>query len=251
MPDFDTFNPRDLRIKSPYGAVPSGTKVLFHLRPLRAEGFSRGRLVAKLEQRDNLHLEVEFPSCSTDFDRDVFTGTLDTGDYVGLIWYTIFLEGMDGRIRDLGTYQLTVYDDSEKVPYWYGQGMCYQIFPDRFCRTTIPNPTGMGGGRCVHQNWNDEPVYRPNEKGEIRNRDFFGGNFAGIIEKLDYLQDLGVETIYFNPIFEAAENHRYGTADYSRVDPMLGTNEDFTRLCDEAHKRGMRVMLDGVFTHTG
>ena len=251
MPDFDTFNPRDPRFKSPYGAVASGTKVLFNLRPLRAEGFSRGRLVAQLEQRDNLHLEVELPWCSTDFDRDVFTGTLDTGDYVGLIWYTIFLEGMDGRIRDLGTYQLTVYDNSETVPDWYGQGMCYQIFPDRFRRTTIPNPTGMVGGRWVHQNWNDEPVYRPNEKGEIRNRDFFGGSFAGIIEKLDYLQDLGVETIYFNPIFEAAENHRYGTADYSRVDPMLGTNEDFTLLCDEAHKRGMRVMLDGVFNHTG
>ena len=103
----------------------------------------------------------------------------------------------------------------------------------------------------MHEKWDDEPAYRPNEHGEIRNRDFFGGNFAGIIEKLDYLQKLGVETIYFNPIFEAAENHRYGTADYSRVDPMLGTNKDFTRLCDEAHKRGMRVMLDGVFNHTG
>ena len=72
-----------------------------------------------------------------------------------------------------------------------------------------------------------------------------------MIDKLDYLKSLGVETLYFNPIFEAAENHRYGTADYSRVDPMLGENEDFTRLCREAHKLGMRVMLDGVFNHTG
>jgi len=71
------------------------------------------------------------------------------------------------------------------------------------------------------------------------------------MEKLDYLKELGVETLYFNPIFEAAENHRYGTADYSRIDPMLGCNEDFSSLCDEAHKRGMRVMLDGVFNHTG
>ena len=251
MPDLETFDPRDSRFKSPYGAVPSGTKVAFTLRPLRAEGFSRGRLVAALEQRDNQHLEIELAWTSTDFDRDVFSGELDTGDYVGLIWYTLILEGMDGRTRELGTYQLTVYDGSETVPDWYGQGMCYQIFPDRFHRTKIPDPTGLVGGRWVHEKWDDEPAYRPNEHGEIRNRDFFGGNFAGIIEKLDYLQKLGVETIYFNPIFEAAENHRYGTADYSRVDPMLGTNKDFTRLCDEAHKRGMRVMLDGVFNHPG
>ena len=251
MPDLETFDPRDSRFKSPYGAVPSGTKVAFNLRPLRAEGFSRGRLIAALEQRDNQHLEIELAWTSTDFDRDVFSGELDTGDYVGLIWYTLILEGMDGRTRELGTYQLTVYDGSETVPDWYGQGMCYQIFPDRFHRTEIPDPTGLVGGRWVHEKWDDEPAYRPNEHGEIRNRDFFGGNFAGIIEKLDYLQKLGVETIYFNPIFEAAENHRYGTADYSRVDPMLGTNKDFTRLCDEAHKRGMRVMLDGVFNHTG
>ena len=251
MPDLETFDPRDSRFKSPYGAVPSGTKVAFNLRPLRAEGFSRGRLIAALEQRDNQHFEIELAWTSTDFDRDVFSGELDTGDYVGLIWYTLILEGMDGRTRELGTYQLTVYDGSETVPDWYGQGMCYQIFPDRFHRTEIPDPTGLVGGRWVHEKWDDEPAYRPNEHGEIRNRDFFGGNFAGIIEKLDYLQKLGVETIYFNPIFEAAENHRYGTADYSRVDPMLGTNKDFTRLCDEAHKRGMRVMLDGVFNHTG
>ena len=251
MPDLETFDPRDSRFKSPYGAVPSGTKVAFNLRPLRAEGFSRGRLIAALEQRDNQHLEIELAWTSTDFDRDVFSGELDTGDYVGLIWYALILEGMDGRTRELGTYQLTVYDGSETVPDWYGQGMCYQIFPDRFHRTEIPDPTGLVGGRWVHEKWDDEPAYRPNEHGEIRNRDFFGGSFAGIIEKLDYLQKLGVETIYFNPIFEAAENHRYGTADYSRVDPMLGTNKDFTRLCDEAHKRGMRVMLDGVFNHTG
>ena len=86
MPDLETFDPRDSRFKSPYGAVPSGTKVAFTLRPLRAEGFSRGRLVAALEQRDNQHLEIELAWTSTDFDRDVFSGELDTGDYVGLIW---------------------------------------------------------------------------------------------------------------------------------------------------------------------
>ena len=73
----------------------------------------------------------------------------------------------------------------------------------------------------------------------------------GVEEKLDYLHSLGVRTLYFCPIFEAAENHRYGTADYRAIDPMLGTEEDFSRLCREAHRRDMRVMLDGVFNHTG
>ncbi len=86
---------------------------------------------------------------------------------------------------------------------------------------------------------------------DICNRDFFGGDLKGVEEKLPYLAALGVETIYFCPIFEASENHRYGTADYSRIDPMLGTNEDFERLCEKAHKMGIRILLDGVFNHTG
>ena len=89
------------------------------------------------------------------------------------------------------------------------------------------------------------------ENGEIRNRDFFGGNLAGVLEKLDYLQSLGVRTLYFCPIFESDSNRRYNTADYSRIDPMLGTEEDFQALCREARRRGMRIMLDGVFNHTG
>ena len=92
---------------------------------------------------------------------------------------------------------------------------------------------------------------RPDARGEVRNRDFFGGDLKGVLEQLPYLQSLGVETLYFNPIFEAAENHRYGTADYEHVDPMLGCDADFSALCRAAHARGMRVILDGVFNHTG
>ena len=251
MRDAQIFDPRDERFKSPYGAVPAGTQVRFWVRPLRAEGYSRAVLAARFEARGDETVRIELPWTQLDGDRDVFAGTLDTGDYVGLIWYSLRLERLDGRALELGEYQLTVYDDSEEVPSWFGEGMTYQIFPDRFYRTRIPDPTGMVGGRWVHENWNDAPAFRPDERGEIRNRDFFGGNLNGVKEKLPYLKRLGVETIYFNPIFEAAENHRYGTADYEKIDPMLGTNEDFTALCDAAHKLGMRVMLDGVFNHTG
>ena len=94
-------------------------------------------------------------------------------------------------------------------------------------------------------------MYLPDEHGEIRNRDFFGGSLPGIEEKLPYLQSLGVETLYLCPIFEGPENHRYGASDYEKIDPMLGTKEDFVRLCKKAHDLGIHVMLDGVFNHTG
>jgi len=245
------YDSRDARYKTPYGAVAAGTVVQFTLRPPRAAGFSRASLEARFESRNDETLTLSMPWAGMELGQDLFHAQLDVGDYIGLVWYSFRLEGIDGRSQELGPYQLTVYDGREEVPSWFGEGMSYQIFPDRFRRSRIPNPEGMVGGRWVHQSWEEPPEYRPDQRGEIRNRDFFGGDFRGVIEKLDYLKELGVDTIYFNPIFEAAENHRYGTADYDRIDPMLGTNEDFSHLCSEAHKRGMRVMLDGVFNHTG
>ncbi len=245
------YDSRDKRYKDPYGAVPSGTSVRFALRPQRRQGFSHGVLEARFEMDGNRLQRVEMPWTGMEHGCDSFTCELNVGDYIGLVWYSFVLEGLDGRSQRLGEYQLTVYDRAEQVPGWFGEGVSYQIFPDRFFRTRIPDPTGLVGGRTVHADWAEEPDYRPDAKGEVRNRDFFGGDLAGITQKLDYLKELGVETVYLCPIFEAAENHRYGTADYSRIDPMLGTNEDFATLCDELHKRGMRLMLDGVFNHTG
>ena len=246
-----TYDSRDTQYKTPYGAAASGTQVQFTLRPPRAEGFSHASMTARFESRHDETIIVKMPWQGHDLGQDLFSVELDTTGYVGLVWYSFRLEKLNGAKQDLGPYQLTVYDGTEEVPDWFGQGATYQIFPDRFCRSRLPEPEGMVGGRWVHQSWEEFPDYRPDGRGEVRNRDFFGGDFQGVIDKLDYLKGLGVETLYFNPIFEAAENHRYGTADYGRVDPMLGTNEDFSRLCDEAHRRGMRVMLDGVFNHTG
>ena len=251
MTDTLLFDPRDERYKSPYGAVSAGTVVHFALRPERAQAFSRAALTARCESRANELVRIFLPWSGRDGERDVFAGSLPTGDYVGLIFYSFRLEGLDGRTRTLGEYQLTVYDGCEQVPAWFGEGTCYQIFPDRFRRSRIPDPGGMVGGRSVHAAWQEEPEYRPDARGEVRNRDFFGGDLKGVLEQLPYLQSLGVETLYFNPIFEAAENHRYGTADYEHVDPMLGCDADFSALCQAAHARGMRVILDGVFNHTG
>ena len=251
MTDTTIFDSRDPRCKTPFGAAASGVPVLLTLRPPRGDGWSRAFLKARFEFRGDETVTLPMPWTGLEGDRDLFSCSLDTTGYLGLVWYSFRLERLDGRVLELPERQLTVYDGAVTVPAWFGEGVTYQIFPDRFRRTDIPDPTGMVGGRSVHTGWFEEPVWRPDERGEVRNRDFFGGSLAGVVEKLDYLQSLGVETLYFCPIFEAPENHRYGTGDYEKIDPMLGTNEDFQLLCAAARAKGMRVMLDGVFNHQG
>ena len=246
------FSSRDERYKSPYGAVPCGTAVCFTLRPDPSEGFTACTLLTHDEFAD-IHTETPLIPCA-----DGFSGTYPAPDAATLVWYTFRFTRCDGTSAIWGKggygdetpYQLTVYRDAH-TPDWFGRGVTYQIFPDRFCRLEAPDPTGIFGGRWVHRNWDDAPVHRPDGDGEVRNCDFFGGSLAGITSKLDYLASLSVTTLYLNPIFAAASNHRYNTADYCRIDPLLGTEEDFRTLCTEAEKRGIRVMLDGVFNHTG
>ena len=251
MTDTPIFDSRDPRCKTPYGAVASGVPVRLTLRPWRGDGWSRAFVKARFEFRNDETVTLPMPWTGLDGDRDLFSCELDTAGYLGLVWYSFRLERLDGKCLELPERQLTVYDGTAEVPAWFGEGVTYQIFPDRFRRTSVPDPTGMVGGRSVHTGWFEEPVWRPDERGEVRNRDFFGGSLAGVVEKLDYLQSLGVETLYFCPIFEAPENHRYGTGDYEKIDPMLGTEEDFRALCDAAHALGMKIMLDGVFNHQG
>ena len=248
------FDSRNEAYKSPFGAVICGAGVTFTLRPDTAEGFSRCFLVTHAEFSD-LRQETEL---SPQADGS-FSGTYTAPLKADLVWYFFrfcrensdVLWGKNGYCSaDPVPYQLTVYAPSP-VPSWFGRGVTYQIFPDRFCRLTAPSPYGMVGHRTVHENWDDAPDFLPNARGEVTNSDFFGGSLAGITEKLDYLQSLGVTTLYLCPIFESASNHRYDTADYLHIDPMLGAEEDFRTLCTAAKDRGMHVMLDGVFNHTG
>ena len=148
------------------------------------------------------------------------------------------------------SFQLTVYARDYAPPAFLREGVMYQIFPDRFCRSRAPRYTRED--IYLHENWDEAPLalFDP-RNGDTHSRDFFGGDLQGIISKLDYLQSLHVTVLYLNPIFLARSNHRYDTGDYTRIDPMLGTQADLTRLCEEAAKRGMRVLLDGVFNHTG
>ena len=124
----------------------------------------------------------------------------------------------------------------------------YQIFPDKFARG---GATPIEDGKWLHENWNDCPEYRPDKNGKILNNDFFGGNFRGMTEKIGYLKSLHITVVYLNPIFKAFSNHRYDTGDYMQIDPLLGDENDFINFVQECEQNGIRVILDGVFNHTG
>ena len=129
----------------------------------------------------------------------------------------------EGVIGDGGLFQLTVYDENFVTPDFLKGGIMYQIFPDRFCKSGIEH-IGVPKDRVMREKWGETPFYRPDEHGHVWNNDYFGGDLKGIISKLDYIRGLGVTCIYLNPIFEAHENHRYNTANYRKIDPLLGTN---------------------------
>ncbi len=253
------FDPRCTLCKYPYGAVPCGAPVTLHVRPEGWEGFVRCTLLLR-QEFSGQDREWELPAEGWDGERQRFSLTFPAPETPELCWYAFRFTRADGSVRYLDAsgwcsepqhrWQMTVYDAASPTPGWFGEGLTYQIFPDRFRRSHLPDMAKMPWGRRLHENWDDIPDYLPDESGEYC-RDFFGGDLAGIREKLPYLRELGVETLYLCPIFEASSNHRYNTGDYRRIDPMLGTEEDFRALCAEAHALGIRVILDGVFNHNG
>ena len=253
------FDPRCTLCKYPYGAVPCGAPVTLHVRPEGWEGFVRCTLLLR-QEFSGQDREWELPAEGWDGERQRFSLTFPAPETPELCWYAFRFTRADGSVRYLDAsgwcsepqhrWQMTVYDAASPTPGWFGEGLTYQIFPDRFRRSHLPDMAKMPWGRRLHENWDDIPDYLPDEDGEYC-RDFFGGDLAGIREKLPYLRELGVETLYLCPIFEASSNHHYNTGDYRRIDPMLGTEEDFRALCAEAHALGIRVILDGVFNHNG
>lgn len=181
----------------------------------------------------------------------------------GLYWYHFELDTPWGRsfVRNVGRgvgdfapdasdFQQTVYDKNFKTPDWLKGGIIYQIFPDRFYSSGTEKHDVRPSR--VMRRWGDEPFWREEQMNGIWNNDYFGGDLKGIEEKLLYLANLGVTCIYLNPIFEANSNHRYDTADYEKIDPLLGTEDDLKSLCKTAREQyGISIILDGVFSHTG
>ena len=148
-------------------------------------------------------------------------------------------------------YQITVYRPDYHTPDWLKHGVMYQIFPDRFAKSAHYDSFAKRSD-IIHREWGDTPYWHTDQfGGSYLANDFFGGSLPGIIEKLPYLADLGITVLYLNPIFEAYSNHKYDTGDFESIDPMFGDAEAFSLLCREAEKHGIKVILDGVFNHTG
>lgn len=160
------------------------------------------------------------------------------------------------RIRRL---RLSVYQPGFRTPDWAADAVYYYVFPERFRNGDPGNDPQPGSRRYqahaieLHRRWTDVPFKPGSGDGSdaAHNNDFYGGDLAGIIEKLDHIRALGANTLYMTPVFQAASNHKYDTGDFTRIDPGFGSNADFTRLTQEAARRGIRVVVDTSLNHTG
>ncbi len=260
---FELFQSRDPFYKNPVGAVPEGTSIHFKIQIPRELLCRSARFCVRFGDNNKIETFGMFWCGMTEDQSQEFWECHFSPETRGLYHYFFEVETKRGTIQitrhhhassELNNYgnwwQQTVYAKDLETPDWPAGGVMYQIFPDRFyasgkVKRNVPKD------RWFHEDWLDEPSWRPDKNGEVTNSDYFGGDLKGIQQKLPYLQSLGVTCIYLNPIFEAHSNHRYNTADYSKIDPLLGTEADFKALCREAQKLGIHIILDGVFSHTG
>jgi cyclomaltodextrinase len=258
---FEVFDSRSPDYKSVLSPVHAGESLRFSIILGYGENCYQAFLCVWPDGGEKQLIQMEFDGHPCDgFNRYSVVFTPQTA---GLYFYTFEFEGNwrrnyitafeggKGRISpDGGAFQLTVCERDFVTPDWAKHGVMYQIFPDRFfasgsIKKNVPSD------RFICDDWSARPAFRQNDGPRSLNNDYYGGDLRGIMQKLPYLRSLGVTIIYLNPIFEAHSNHRYNTADYFHVDPLLGTDSDFSELCAEAKRQGVRVILDGVFSHTG
>ena len=249
------FNP--LLHKTPYGGTAVGKKTTVTFPLETSFGIKRVFIILR---KDNENIRIELPLERSENGVDYFVGsfTLDTfgiwhyrfeGEFEGgsLAFFGRDYDGTAIRGDWLPEWQLTVSKVECKTPDWSKRGVIYQIFPDRFNKGEDRPFTKRGR---LHGDWYDRPDFaQPGV--DYRADDFYGGNIKGVIDKLDYLVSLGVSAIYFNPVFESSSNHRYDTGDYLKIDNLFGDEEQFKTLIEKAKEKGISIILDGVFNHTG
>ena len=254
------FNSLDEFYKTPFGAVPAGTGVSFTLAVPQEYACQTPYLIWHRDgQPDQM---AAMARAGAENGTDLFRVSIAPSE-AGLYFYyfdlytgyrKLFRGQMGEAYVTTGqgeSWQLTVYEPDFKTPDALRGGVIYQIFPDRFCEG-VPGKMMPFADRIYRADKEGEPYFWPTEQVDgYLNMDYYGGDLRGIRDKLPYLAGLGVTMLYLNPIFEAHSNHRYNTANYRKVDPLLGTAEDFRALCREAKSHGIRVILDGVFSHTG
>lgn len=254
------YNP--LTHKKPYGASVANQATTMRF-PVPCDMHIR-RVFVVLRQvfpeGKDASLRYELPFEKSEDGQDIFVGAFALGEW-GVWKYRFEGELEDGRLAFFGRaldgsavrgdwlpeWQLTVTKSDYKTPDWAKRGVIYQIFADRFCK--VGDRPFRKRGR-LHADWYERPDIQQEGK-EYRADDFFGGNVNGIVSKLDYLQSLGITCIYLSPIFESCSNHRYDTGDYLKIDELFGDEDEFANLVAKAREKGINVILDGVFNHTG
>lgn len=241
------YNPLNKFHKSVVGAVRAGEEITFRVKGnFGSVVFVYENADGGGENRIDMYKTAFGYECKTAFPSGqyLYRFALENGLYMGSG------KKLNGVISENPEkYHLSAYSSDYCVPEWFKGGVLYQIFPDRFNRSG--KAVNLSPSKIFHENTEDTPVYAPDREGKILNNDFFGGDLKGIIQKLPYLRFLGVTAIYLNPIFEAYSNHRYDTGNYLKVDSLLGTEEDLAALINECEKVGIKIILDGVFNHTG
>ena len=271
--------------KYPFGAVEEGTDVTVRMHAQKGDlQYARVLVRNTNTNRSDLYNMEKVSTITVDEEEvDIWEATF-TPDEIGVYGYKFIVgdgdtakyyveDGYEGKTGTVGDknglfFQLTVYDKDYQTPDWMKEAVVYQIFPDRFNNGNTSNDDAKTNARGeepieVPESWNSLPDNpRLGEKNMsdidggysgdgIWSNDFFGGDIKGIQEKLDYLQGLGVNTLYLNPISMAASNHKYDATDYKSLDPMFGTEEEFKSFTKELKSRGMHLIVDGVFNHVG
>ena len=287
MQSFDLFHDtRNETYRSPFGAIPTGGSVVLSLRAAEQYEFN-GTLSASIHfEADtacgklifDVPMKKQSLLCEGHIDS-VFSASVDCFDVPGVYFYyftvcrrsalqfdagaeILYYGNNSGKKGGLGEvsyeepagFQITVYEKDLTVPDWLTDAIFYQIFPDRFASSGRVNPADCGrvnGPVRTYESWDAIPYYEKDRNGDILVWDFMGGDLYGIADKLDYISGLGANAVYLNPIFEAASNHRYDTANYKKVDPVLGGDGAFDELAAAAKEKEIRLVLDGVFSHTG
>ncbi len=259
-----------------FGAFAWGERVSLRVSCPRRLGVTA--VVLRINRDGEAPGDIPFTFLGSDYEQgqDVCTLELDTaalcgqdtgGCRSGLFYYrlllvrdrdTLFTDSRNNVDFTLGAdggqaFRLLVYDSRDPVPDWFGQGVLYHVFVDRFRRGagTVSYPTGARGA-VMEPDWaNGIPPFAENPGDSLANNTFFGGNLWGVAEKLEYLAELGVRVLYLSPIFRAYSNHKYDTGDYLAVDEGFGGEAALDGLLDKADRLGIAVILDGVFNHTG
>lgn len=258
------------KFKNPFGAIKKGEGIDFKIKVASKERLKSVKLIVK-KVSDSIEInEYVMSAFEQDYFRYHFQVTKGSGLYLYCFKVTAYNEkneefclyygksDMGGlgyqyvNEASINWYQITCYEREDNAPNWYQDAIVYQIFPDRFYngnpKKEVNHPKKNS---FLYGTEEDLPLYIKDSKGDIIRWDFYGGNLKGIEAKIPYLKELGVTVLYLNPIFEATSNHRYDTNDYFKIDPVLGTNDDFLDLVNELHKNDMRIILDGVFSHVG